>query len=97
MKIYEPKPLKMIRLTITKKGEDTKYLNFVDTTQEECMKVVMSVIDELKLSVFQGGQSTRIDFRECVGGKNGSCKSVSFKGLSPTQLHDLLEKKIDKV
>jgi len=94
MKIYNPEPLHLIRLTITKKDEETKYLNFIDTTQEECMKKVISIIDELKLSVFQEGNQTRMDFRDCIGGKNGKCKSVSFKGISPIELHKLLTEKI---
>jgi hypothetical protein len=96
MKIYNPEPLHLIRLTITKKDEETKYLNFIDTTQEECMKKVISIIDELKLSVFQDGNQTRMDFRDCLGGKNGKCKSISFKGLNPNDLHKLLIDKIEK-
>lgn len=96
MKIYEPKPIHLIRLTITKKDEETKYLNFIDVTQEDCIKKVTSIIDELKLSVFQGGNQTRMDFRDCIGGKNGKCKSVSFKGLNPQELHKLLIDKIEK-
>jgi hypothetical protein len=96
MKIYEPKPIHLIRLTITKKDEETKYLNFIDVTQEDCIKKVTSIIDELKLSVFQGGNQTRMDFRDCIGGKNGKCKSVSFKGLNPKELHKLLIDKIEK-
>jgi len=96
MKIYEPKPIHLIRLTITKKDEETKYLNFIDVTQEDCIKKVTFIIDELKLSVFQEGNQTRMDFRDCIGGKNGKCKSVSFKGLTPTELHKLLIDKIEK-
>jgi hypothetical protein len=54
----------------------------------------VSIIDELKLSVFHGGNQTRMDFRDCIGGKNGKCKSVSFKGLTPTELHRLLILKV---
>ena len=96
MKIYEPKPLHLIRLTISKKDEETKYLNFIDINQEDCIKKVTSIIDELKLSVFQEGNNTRMDFRDCIGGKNGKCKSISFKGLNPTELHKLLTEKIEK-
>ena len=96
MKIYEPKPIHLIRLTITKKDEETKCLNFIDVTQEDCIKKVTYVIDELKLSVFQEGNQTRMDFRDCIGGKNGKSKSVSFKGLTPQELHKLLIDKIEK-
>ena len=64
MKIYEPKPIHLIRLTITKKDEETKYLNFIDVTQEDCIKKVTSIIDELKLSVFQVENQTSMDFRD---------------------------------
>jgi hypothetical protein len=96
MKIYEPKPIHLIRLTITKKDFETKYLNFIDTNHQECIEKVMMIIEELKLSVFMGGNLTRMDFRECVGGKNGKCKSISFKGLNPNHLHKLLIEKIEK-
>jgi len=95
MKIYEPKPIHLIRLTISKKDFETKYLNFINVSQIDCIKKVTSIIDELKLSVFQEGNQTRMDFRDCVGGKNGKCKSVSFKGLNPTELHKLLTEKIE--
>ncbi len=97
MKIYEPKPIHLIRLTISKKDHETKYLNFTEVTQQDCIKKVTSVIDELKLSVFQEGNQTRMDFRDCIGGKNGKCKSVSFKGLNPTELHKLLIEKIPRI
>lgn len=96
MKIYNPKPIHLIRLTISKKDEETKYLNFIDVEQDECIKNVMSIIDELKLSVFQDGNQTRMDFRNCIGGKNGKSKSISFKGLNPQELHKLLTQKIEK-
>ena len=95
MKIYEPKPLHLIRLTISKKDEETKYLNFTEVSQQECMKIVTSIIEELKLSVFQSGVNTRMDFRDCIGSKNGKCLSVSFKGLNPTELQKLLKEKIE--
>ncbi len=96
MKIYEPKPLHLIRLTISKKDEETKYLNFIDVNQDDCIEKVISIIDDLKLSVFQDGNKTRMDFRDCIGGKNGKCKSISFKGLNPSELYTLLTKKIEK-
>jgi hypothetical protein len=74
MKIYVPKKLHLIRLTISQSGEDTKYINFIETTQEECIKEIISIIESLKLSVFSTGTSTRLDFRDCVGGKNGKVK-----------------------
>lgn len=95
MKIYEPKPLHLIRLTISQKDQETKYLNFIDTTQVECIAKITAIVNELNLSVFQTGHLTRMDFRDCVGSKNGKCKSVSFKGLSPTELHKLLTQKIE--
>jgi hypothetical protein len=96
MKIYEQKPLNLIRLSITKKDFETKYLNFIDTNQQECIEKVMMIIEDLKLSVFMGGNLTRMDFRECVGGKNVKCKSISFKGLNPDDLYKLLTEKIEK-
>jgi methyl coenzyme M reductase subunit C-like uncharacterized protein (methanogenesis marker protein 7) len=94
MRRYEPKPIHVIRLAITKIGEEAKYLTFVDVTQDECIKKVTSIIAEIKVPVFVKGVNTRMDFRDCVGSKAGKSKSISFKGLSPAEVHKLLTEKV---
>lgn len=94
MKIYQHKPIHLVRLTITKLNEETFYLNLCDTNQEEVIIKLKKIIDNEKLSVFQEGNRTRVDIRDCIGGKNGKCKSISFKGLTPKETNDLIIAKI---
>lgn len=95
MKIYNRVPLPLIRLSISKRKEKTLYLNFCETTQDDCIATVRDIIAREKIDPFAEGISTRLDFRDCLGGKNGVCKSVSFKGLTPQQVYDLLVKTLD--
>ena len=96
MKQYEHQPLHLVRCTISKIGDETFYINLCETTQDEAMEKLKEIIDGEKLSVFQDGNRTRIDVRDCIGGSNGKCKSISFKGLNPKQTYDLLTSKIPK-
>ncbi len=90
MKIFEPQPLHLVRLTISKIKEETFYINLSETTQEEAMNKVKSIIDGKGLSVFLTGNRTRIDFRDCIGGKNGKSKALSFRGLSTKETYSLI-------
>lgn len=89
MKIYK-KPELIIRLSISKIGEDTYYLNFVDTSIDECINKVKGAISSLDISPFERGNSIRIDFRESVNGLNGKSKSISFKGMSTFSVAEFL-------
>lgn len=90
MKLFKSKPNHIIRLTISKKDETTQYINLVETTQDEAMKTVSKLIDAEYISLFEQGNRTRIDFRDCTGGKNGLCKSLSFRGLSTQQTAEII-------
>jgi len=94
MKIYKPAPSFIIRVQIIRQGEDTQYINLCDTTQKEVVEHITKVIEDQKLSVFAKGNRTRIDIRECLGGKNGKSKSISFKGLSTQKTLDIITKSI---
>lgn len=90
MKIYKATPLHIVRLTVTKLGEETFYINLCEVEQDDAMEYVKKLIDNEKLSAFQIGNRTRVDFRDCIGGKNGKSKAISFRGLSPKETHSLI-------
>jgi hypothetical protein len=93
MKIYNPEPLKLIRVSISKANEKTQYINFKDTTHKEVIDNLSNYIDSFNLSVLNKGDRIRLDTRECLGGKNGKSKSVSFIGLTVSQMHEKIIKK----
>jgi hypothetical protein len=95
MKIYKPTPTFIIRVQIIRQGEETQYINLCDTTQNKVVDHITKTIENQKLSVFAKGNSTKIDIRECLGGKNGKSKSISFKGLSTKETLDIITKSIN--
>jgi hypothetical protein len=93
MKIYNPEPLKLIRVSISKANEKTQYINFKDTSHKEVIDNLIKLIDSFNLSVLNKGDRVRLDIRECLGGKNGKSKSISFIGLTVSELHEKIIKK----
>lgn len=96
MKLYTHEPVKIIRLQITRLGEGkyAEYLNLIETTAKETEAFIKKLIEKQHLSPFQTGRVTSIVIREAVGAKNGKSNSISFKGLSPKEVHDLILKNI---
>jgi hypothetical protein len=90
MKIYEQKPTHLVRIQISKIGDNTQYLTFCETTPPEVEEMCKSVIEAQKLSPFASGNKTRIDIRESWGGKNGKSKSISFRGLDTKTTLELI-------
>jgi hypothetical protein len=43
-----------------------------------------------------GGKVTNIEIREAKGGQNGKSVSLSFKGLSPKKVKELIIKHLEK-
>lgn len=93
MKVYIPEPLKLIRVSISKVNEKTQYINFKDTTHKEVIDSLIKYIDSFNISVLSKGDRIRLDIRECVGGKNGKSKSISFIGLTVPQMHEKIIEK----
>jgi hypothetical protein len=93
MKIYNPEPLKLTRVSISKANEKTQYINFKDTSHKEVIDNLIKLIDSFNLSVLNKGDRVRLDIRECLGGKNGKSKSISFIGLTVSELHEKIIKK----
>lgn len=95
MKIFNPSPIHIIRLTIIKKDCETFYINICDTNQNEVENYLKDLLDNQKLSIFLSGHRTRIDIRDCIGGENGKSKSISFRGLSTQEVNNLILKDIE--
>ncbi len=96
MKIYEPpKPKNVIRLQITRQGVATEYLNLEDCTMDGVSDMVMMLIRKhAPADPFMMGKKTSVNIRDCVGGKNGKSKSISFRGLNPAETKAIIEKHV---
>ena len=93
MTVYNPEPIPLIRVSITKAKEKTMYINFKDTTHKEVIDNLIKLVDSFNLSVLLKGDRVRLDIRECLGGKNGKSRSISFVGLTVAQVHEKIIKK----
>lgn len=93
MKIYNPEPLRLIRISISKAKEKSMYINFIDTSHKEVIDNLIKLVDSFNLSVLLKGDRVRLDIRECIGGKNGKSRSISFVGLTVAEVHEKIIKK----
>lgn len=93
MKLYEPKPQRIIRVTISRKDEPSEYLNFVETDHKTVIDELDKFICSFNFSAENKDDRTRLDIRECLGGKNGVSKTVSFVGMSPKKIKEEIIRK----
>jgi hypothetical protein len=85
MKLKTLTPVKKVNISFVRLGEPTEYLCLENTTLKEVERACRDAIVLQEVDPFFKGLSTRINIREAVKGINGKSKSISFKGLSPTQ------------
>ena len=93
MKIFENKARKLIRLQIVCQGYQTCYVSLEETTMAEVKAMVEKVILAQNLSPFYKGKRTAVNIRETLEnekGKNGKSVSVSFCGLIPIAVKELV-------
>lgn len=91
MKIYKPQPIDLVRLQIARKGEDTKYLTFCETTLAEAKEIIKNLIAyNVKPNPFESKKRTSLNFREALGGKNGKGETISFFGLSTNETEAII-------
>jgi len=91
MKLYkEPAPPYLMRVNIKRFGDATEHLTICETTQEDCCAYIKRLIEKQKLSPFQKGKVTSIEIREAHGSDNGKSVSLSFKGLSPLEVQEII-------
>ncbi len=96
MKLYKPEPQNVLRISIHKQGEPTKYLSVCEITQEAFYNWAVKQLEKIKISAFTSGVKVSVVVRESVGGKNGKSKSFNLRGLSTEQVYDVLLKGIEK-
>ena len=91
MKIYTPEVKILVRLQISRQGEKSKYLSFIDTTLENAQNEIMDLI-KLKLKddidPFKIQKRTSLAFRDAVGKDNLKSSSKSFIGLSVEETYE---------
>lgn len=91
MKTYkEPEPPYLMRINIKRQPDKTEHITLCETTQKECYNFIKAVIKEQHLSIFQTGRVTNIEIREGFGAVNGRSVSLSFKGLGPAEVKELI-------
>jgi len=97
MRIYKPilQP-KVLRINIKKQLVKTEILTIEDCTQLEFLEYVKKLIEAQNLSIFQTGKLTNIEIREGQGTTNGKSVSISFKGLEPIEVKNLIIKDLTK-
>ena len=93
MKLYQPKPQRIIRVTISRKDEPREYLNFVETDHKTVIDELDKFICSFNFSAENKDDRTRLDIRDCLGGKNMRSKSVSFVGMSAKKIKEEIIKK----
>lgn len=96
MKLYtQTEPPYLMRINIKKQGEQTEFITLCETTQEESLNFIKSVIEKQRISPFVKGKVTNVEIREAKGSKNGKSVSLSFKGLEPKEVYLLILKHIE--
>lgn len=97
MKIYKPsEPPYLMRINIKKQGEQTEFITLIETTQDEALVFIKEIIEKERVSPFVKGKVTNVEIRESKGSINGKSISISFKGISPKKVYDLIINEINK-
>ena len=97
MRIHKPQPApKVLRINIKKQLVKTEILTIEDCIQSEFLEYVKKLIEAQNLSIFQTGKLTNIEIREGQGTMNGKSVSISFKGLEPIEVKNLIVKDLSK-
>lgn len=97
MKIYKHNPKNLIRVKISRKGDDPHYLTLCETSQMEAYVYCYELVEQLTVPATYSGPVTSIQFREALGGQNLKAISFSFKGLSPRDTYNLIVESINKL
>jgi len=90
MKIYKYEPTYFVRLQIVKQKEEAEYLTLHETTIEEVKEMCKKVVVSQNITPFEKGYKTTINIREATGGTNGKSTSLSFRGINPIKVKDLI-------
>lgn len=89
MRLEKPHPLEHVRVTITRQEDHTETFSVYEVTQEEFVKHVEKRLKG-HINLFAKGRTLTISIRRCAHWGDGSSVSLSFKGLSPKQVRDIV-------
>jgi len=93
MKIYKPKPIKLVRVRVERFKEGSKGFVLMETNKEEVLSFVKEALKD-KVSPFPDGKRTYVHAREYIGGTPIKSKTVSFYGLTTNEVYKILIKAI---
>ena len=97
MKVYiQPIAPTLMRVNIKKTECKTEHITLCDATQDDVLNFIQGIVESKKISPFEKGYITNVEVRECIDSKNGKAKSISFRGINPHELKELILKKINK-
>jgi len=94
VKVYQPQKPLLVRVNFKKQGVKTEHLTLCECSPDEVYKLISDTVNHAGLSPFQKGKVTNIEIREAIGSINGKSTSLSFKGLEPKEVYDLILKQI---
>lgn len=97
MKLYKHEYTFFIRLTIKRRGDKNLYLPLIETTLDDVEEMLRLAIRSATIDPLLKCSTTKIEMREATGGQNGAYRQLSFRGLSPTETHDLIIYFINKL
>ena len=96
MKIYiHPIAPVLMRVNIKKTGCKTEFITLCEAKQDEVITFIENIVKEQNINPFEKGYVTNVEVRECVESKNGKSKSISFKGINPKELKEIILNKIN--
>lgn len=96
MKLHKYTPILIMRLTISKKGEPNENVNISDATFKETCNYIKKLILKQNISPFEKGLKTSVKVRECLGDQKLKSENISFRGLTPKQVADLITNDLTK-
>jgi hypothetical protein len=97
MKVYiQPVAPILMRVNIKKTGCKTEHITLCEANQDDVLSLIESIVETKKISPFEKGYVTNVEVRECVDSKNGKAKSISFRGINPEELKEIILKTINK-
>lgn len=96
MKLYTRPPDLIIRVWIKKTGCEPQYLSLCDCKdRHEALSWFKAIVlKDTRIIPFVSGLTTNVQFREALGAKNGLAVSVSFRGLDPLEVKELIIKNL---
>lgn len=90
MKLYDPEPDDVFRINITQARSKAERLNVTGITGVEEGKEIIQQLVVMESSSIVEGDRTTVEIRRSKGGFNFESKKISFYGLSPARVKELI-------